>query len=131
MAVLNTINVYLYYCLIWTKYGYQTFYMPKKELQVSLKQDDRIVLIYGLRFPVAVRLPILLRRLLLALALFAVAVAVGALGASLASRRADQTQTSELRASRSGYEPTMHAEVSELTPFETSFKVGHSDSTTK
>ena len=26
---------------------------------------------------------------------------------------------------------TMHAEVSELTPFETSFKVGHSDSTTK
>ena len=40
--LLNTINVYLYYCLIWTKYGYQTFYMPKKELQVkkSLKQDE-------------------------------------------------------------------------------------------
>ena len=28
-------------------------------------------------------------------------------------------------------EATMHTEVSELTPFETSFKVGHSDSTTK
>ena len=41
-VLLNTINVYLYYCLIWTKYGYQTFYMPKKELQVkkSLKQDE-------------------------------------------------------------------------------------------